>query len=112
MKAWSAALAGELVDWPNVTTRLMFGFTAMYRRKQIFAVLPRTRGIGSPNAIAFKIENASPRMMSRLRGEPRIQTTTMQSTRWFVFELSDDNDMKDALLWLAKAYEAAKLRKN
>ena len=112
MKAWSGALTAELADWPNVTTRPMFGFTAMYRGKRIFAVIPRSRGIGSPNAIAFKLENAGPRIMSRLRAEPRIQTTIMQASRWFVFELSDDTDMNDALSWLAKAYEVAKLRKD
>src|SRR5215471_3464372 len=108
MKAWSGALATELAEWPHVTTRPMFGFNALYRKKRIFAVFPRTRGIGSPNAIAFKLENAAPRMMSRLRAEPRIQTTVMQASHWFVLELSDDDDLKDALEWLARAYEAAK----
>ena len=108
MKAWSAALSAELADWPNVSTRPMFGFTAVYRKKRIFAVLPRTRGIGSPNAIAFKLENAGPRVMSRLRAEPRIQTTVMRARRWFALELSSNGDLKDALDWLARAYEAAK----
>src|SRR5437868_3513685 len=31
MKAWSAALGAEVTTWPGVTTRPMFGLTAVYR---------------------------------------------------------------------------------
>ena len=33
----------------------------------------------------------------------------MQASRWFVFELSSDSDLNDALDWLRRAYEAADL---
>jgi len=108
MKAWSAALAAELTTWPDVKTRPMFGFTAIYRGKHIFAILPRTRGIGSASSLAFKLENASPRLQRRLRDECRISTTVMRASRWFVFELACDSDLNDALEWLSRAYEAAK----
>jgi len=32
----------------------------------------------------------------------------MQARRWFAFELSSDRDLKDALDWLGRAYEAAR----
>ena len=108
MKAWSAALAGELTTWPGVRTHPMFGFTALYRGKRIFAILPRTRGMGSPNSLAFKLENAGPRLLRRLREEPRISTTVMRAGRWFVFELAQGSDLNDALDWLTRAYEASK----
>jgi hypothetical protein len=108
MKAWSAALAAELDDWPAVTTHPMFGFTAFYRGKQIFAVLPRTRGMGGPNSLAFKIPAPTSRTLARLQKEPRIRTTVMHKTRWFAFELSSDSDLKAALDWLSQAYEGAK----
>jgi hypothetical protein len=108
MKAWSAALKAELADWPSVTGRPMFGFVAQYRGKRIFAVLPRTRAMGTPNSLAFKLEDAGPRVLARLRKDTRIQTTMMQAKRWFVFELSSDRDLKDALNWLGRAYEAAR----
>ena len=85
----------------------MFGFKALYRGKRIFAVLPRTRGMGTANSLAFKLEDAGPRVLARLRREPRIQTTMMQAKRWFVFELSSDRDLRDALGWLERAYRAA-----
>ena len=110
MRAWSAALATELTTWPGVRTHPMFGFTALYRGKSIFAILPRTRSMGSPSTLAFKLENGSARLMHRLREEPRISTTVMRASRWFVFELANDSDMNDALAWLSHAYEAAKVK--
>ena len=110
MKAWSAALSAELTSWPDVTTHPMFGFTALYRDKRIFAILPRTRGMGSPNSLAFKLENAGPRVLRQLRNESRISTTVMRASRWFVFELAANSDLNDALDWLSRAHEAAKSR--
>lgn len=108
MKAWAAALAAELAGWPGVSTRPMFGLSALYCGKRIFAVLPRTRGMGSPNSLAFKLEDVGPRVQARLSEERRISTAVMQASRWFVFELGSDRDLKDALKWLNRAYEAAR----
>jgi len=69
--------------------------------------LPRTRGMGSPNSLAFKLETRAPRILAKLRGEARISTTVMQASRWFVFELSSDADLTEALRWLNRAYDAA-----
>lgn len=108
MKAWSAALSSELTTWPGVRTHPMFGFMALYRGKRIFGILPRTRAMGSPTSLAFKLENASPGLLRRLREDPRISTTVMRASRWFVFELTADSDLNDTLEWLSRAYEAAK----
>ena len=107
MKAWSAALQDEVMRWPGVSMRPMFGFAALYRGKKIFAILPRTRGMGSPNSMAFKLDKTSPAMLARLRAHDRISTTTMQAARWFVFELASPADLRAALDWLTGAYEAA-----
>jgi len=85
----------------------MFGFTALQRGKRIFAILPRTRGMGSPSSLAFKLENAGPRLLRRLREEPHISTTVMRASRWFVFELAAGLDLNEALDWRSRAYEAA-----
>jgi hypothetical protein len=86
----------------------MFGFSAFYRGKRIFAILPRTRGMGSGNSLGFKLENTAARVLRQLRDEPRISTTEMRASRWFVFELAEDSDLNDALAWLHRAYEAIK----
>lgn len=107
MKAWAAALESELLSWPQVRAKAMFGFTALYRGKRIFAVLPRTRGMGSASSLAFKLEKPGPRVLARLKKDARIASTIMQASRWFVFEMESDRDLNDGLAWLGRAYEAA-----
>lgn len=58
MKAWSAALAVELRNWPQVTQKSFFGFTALYRGRTMFALLPRTRSIFKGIAVAFRLDRA------------------------------------------------------
>src|SRR5205807_208533 len=107
MKAWSAALGAEVTEWPQVCTRIFFGFTALYRRDKIFAVLPRTRAMETPNSLAFKFESPTAQLRARLQRDARIGTTTMQKACWFTLELSSDADLHHALDWLGRAYEAA-----
>lgn len=107
LKAWSAALAAEVAGWPQVTMRAFFGLNALYRGKRIFAVLPRTRAMGTPNSIAFKLESPTARTRGRLEEDVRMGSTQMQAARWFTFEIAAAADLRDALEWLARAYEAA-----
>jgi hypothetical protein len=107
MKAWSAALAAEVAGWPQVTTRAFFGFAALYRRDRIFALLPRTRAMGTPNSLAFKLESPPSLIVTKLQQDRRVRATEMQKARWFMFELTTRPDLRDALDWLGQAYEAA-----
>lgn len=108
MKAWAAALAADLETWPQVGSRPMFGLTAWYRRDKIFALLPKTRGMDSPNSLAFKLQSMNPRLLARIRKEPRILATEIEKARWLSFELGCDADLHDALEWMSRAYEAAR----
>ena len=107
MKAWAAALVVETATWPQVQSRVFFGFTALYRGDKIFALLPRSRALEPPNSIAFKLESAGPRIVARARRDSRIGHTEMQKTRWFTFALSAEGDLRDVLEGLLRAYEAA-----
>ena len=107
MKAWSAALAGEVGSWPQVSTSSFFGLTAFYRKDRIFALLPRTRGMETANSLAFKLQAPTAAVRVRLEKDSRIGSTDMQKTRWFIFELASDADLHDALDWLGRAYETA-----
>lgn len=102
MKAWSAALAGEVRGWPKVSTRSFFGLTALDHRDRIFALLPRTRGMETPNALAFLIAAPSARVVVRREKDPRIGFAEIKQARWFSFELSSDDDLHDALDWLGR----------
>src|SRR5579863_7496994 len=96
MKAWSSALESEVADWPQVSTRSFFGFTALYRKDKIFAALPRTRAMGTPNSLAFKLEDAAPAIRARLEADARVGSTQMQSTRWFTFAIASNSDLHGA----------------
>jgi hypothetical protein len=96
-----------VVDWPQVKARSFFGFTALYRRERIFALLPRTRAMETPNSIAFKLEALSPRVLARLQSDPRFRVTQMHKARWFAFELTKTTDLRDAMDWLGQAHETA-----
>jgi TfoX/Sxy family transcriptional regulator of competence genes len=107
MKAWSAALRDEVSGWAQVEARSFFGFTALYRKDLMFAALPRTRALETANSLVFKIENPTANLLDRLKSDPRIGSMSMQKARWFLFALSADADLHDALDWLGRAYDAA-----
>ena len=111
MKAWSSALGDEAAEWPNCTARSFFGFTALYRGSRMFAALPRTRALWTPNSLAFKLEGAKPEICRRLENDRRISSTRMENARWFAFEVGRAGDLHEVLDWLGLAYEAAGKRK-
>jgi len=110
MKAWSAALATEVSDWPQVRQVVFFGFTALYRGKNMFGILPRTRNIETGNVIAFPIDTPSRSARALLEIDHRIGAIDLNNARWFTFEMSHNSDLHDALRWLGTAYAAASRR--
>jgi len=107
MRAWSAALAAEFRDLPQVTQKSFFGFTALYRGKTMFGLLPRTTSVFTPNAVAFRFDSLSRALKALLEKDSRISPFDKEKTRWFAFELSSDSDLHDALDYLGRAFDAA-----
>jgi hypothetical protein len=70
----------------------------------MFAVLPRTRGMETANALAFRIDSPTAKVRLRLENDPRIGAAEIKKARWFSFEVSSDADLHDALDWLGQAY--------
>ena len=108
MKLWSSMLAGEIEDWPHVSSKRLFGSTAYYRKGVVFAALPKTRGMNSANSFIFKMLHASARVMKRLEADAHIDSTVLSKARWFSYEMASDADLRGALEWLGVAYAAAK----
>lgn len=106
MKHWAAMLGGELETWPGVSTKPMFGFLSFYRGQNIFAALPKTRSMGSPNSFIFRLPQDSP-LKARAKRDARIGSSEMASARWLTFEMQSQADLRDALTWLDRAYLAA-----
>ena len=101
MKAWSTALAAELREWPQVTQKSFFGFTALYRSKTMFGLLPRTRSIFKGNAVGIAPNSENP--------SDRVSAFDKDKARWFTFELCSDRDLHDALEYLGRAFDAARI---
>jgi hypothetical protein len=107
MKAWSAALASELRDWPQVTLKSFFGFTALYRGRLMFGLLPRTRSVFKGNAVAFRLERGN-RSAQMLREKTRVFAAfDKDKARWFTFQILCDTDLHGALDFLGRAFDAA-----
>lgn len=107
MKAWSAALASELRDWPQIALKPFFGFTALYRGKFLFGLLPRTRSIVKGNSVAFRFDNPNHAAHSLIAKDSRVAAFDKEKIRWFLFELACDSDLHDALDYLGRAFAAA-----
>ena len=107
MERWSAMLAEELVEWPGVATKPMFGFTGFYRGKTIFAAVPKSRALGSPNSVIFKLPEGS-KWRDEASKDSRIQQANMDTHKWFPFEIGGESDLRDALLWFERAFQSAK----
>ena len=88
MRHTSALLAQELLSWPDVAARPMFGLRAFYRGGVIFAMLPEKRAFEVPNGIAFK-----------------------EGGKWRVFEVESEAGIGKALAVLEKAYARAAVTK-
>ena len=108
MKAWSAALQDEVASWPDVTIRPMFGLFGVYRGGNIFAVLPRTRTMNLPNSIGFRLPEGSARLRSRARRDPKVHFAQGDNPKWLVFEITRDDDLRGAIEWRARSFEAAR----
>lgn len=106
MKRVAALLETEVLAWPGVTARPMFGMTGLYRDHRIFATLPRTRAMNSPNSIAFRFPKRSERMTSKLREDKRI-VAPAPDAKWISFLVHSEEDIRVALNWLSLAYREA-----
>jgi hypothetical protein len=81
MRHTFALLAEEVAAWPEVSTKLMFGFRALYRGGVIFAMLPDKRSMEVADAIAYK-----------------------EGVGWKTFEVKGEEGIGAALAVLEKAY--------
>jgi hypothetical protein len=106
-RRWSALLESELLSWPGVIAKRMFGFRAVYREKKIFAALPNSRGFGPEASVLLKFDPMPPALLQHALNDSRVHGNT-PGKGWFSFTLSSDTDLHDALEWLNHCYESAK----
>ncbi len=104
MDHWCRMLESEPKTWPGVVPKRLFSFRSFYRRKTIFAALPRVRSFHSPTSIIFKFDPMPAALLAKARRDSRfISGTPLPGRGWFSFELRCDDDVRDALLWLSQS---------
>jgi len=106
MKRLAELLEAEVLAWPNVTSRPMFGLTGLYNGSHIFAVLPRTRAMEVPESIGFRLLKPTQRIVTELQKDERIVAAT-PAAKWILFVIHSDSDIHGALNWLTLAYREA-----
>ena len=103
----STLLLEEVKTWPEVTTRPMFGLISAFRRRKIFAALPRTRAMDAANSFIFKLHSPSASMVQRARKDERVRLGEgKQGWNWYY--LNSEQDIRGALDWLDRAWRLAK----
>lgn len=84
----------------------MFGLAGLYHNNKIFAVLPRTRTMNTPNSVAFRLLKRSGDVTERMKNDERVVIPTPEA-KWISFVVESESDIHDALQWLAHAYGEA-----
>jgi len=101
MQRWCALLEAEVVKWPQVNTKPMFGLVALYRGKKIFAAVPRTRAAETERSILIKLPGVH---------DKRRLGASGPGAGWIAFEINSESDIAEALQRLEQAYEKAEHR--
>lgn len=85
-------LEEELMQWPDVSVRPMFGMHAVYHGAAIFAALPDKRAMRSPHGIAYKLPPAA---------------RSKQDKTWQIVDVESAHDIGRVLDLLDQAYTKA-----
>ena len=93
MRYRCSLLAREILGWPGVTDRLMFGYRAFHRGAVVFAMFPDKSAQENPFAIWYKMNDPSHKK---------------EGQKWHFFELDDDRSVGTAIVKLETAYSRAK----
>jgi luciferase-like monooxygenase len=96
MQRWCALLEEEVMAWPEVTSRPMFGMTGLYNGKNIFAAIPRTRAPETPRSLLIKLPDLK---------KKRLKPANGPGKGWITFELTSADDIAEAIQLLERAYE-------
>lgn|GEM_PF-2930226 len=119
-RRWADGLCAELQQWPGAAFKRAFGMTLVYRADVVFAALPGTRALFAEDAILIKFARETPALAKRIAAAPCFAAGTMEEQgrsrkkkqgegrKWRVYLLREDRDAREAVEWLARAFELAR----
>jgi hypothetical protein len=96
MQRWCALLEEEVLAWPSVSSKPMFGMTGIYHGKNIFAAIPRTRAPETARSLLIKLPGLT---------KKRLKPASAPGKGWITFELTSADDIPEAIQLLERAYE-------
>ena len=96
MQRWCALLEQELLVWPDVSAKPLFGMIGYYRGKSIFAAIPRTRAAATARSVLIKLPGVNDKRLKRASGP---------GSGWVAYELESAQSITEALTWLKRAYD-------
>ena len=105
MEQFAALLATEILTWPNTSTKAMFGMTALYRGTVMFGAVPKTKTLWTKNSVMFKLIKPPETCVHNLE-DARI-ISGGKTDKWYGFEMTEPEDLRDALNWFGIAYDHA-----
>jgi hypothetical protein len=113
---WTYALRVELEQWPGVLAKQAFGMVIAYRGAIVYAALPATRSLFEEDTILIKFVRESPALLKKIASEKRFAAGTMQDRgkkkqgegrKWRIYLFREERDTREAVEWLARAYQLA-----
>ncbi len=106
MRHYCNLIAAELLSWPHVSSRKMFGLTLFYRGKLPFVALPETLDFSDAESVGFRLHAASEVDRRAMQRHPSI--TAGRGAKWINFALREESDLGEFLRWAEKAYESCR----
>lgn len=106
MEQFASLLTTEILTWPNTSSKPMFGMTALYRGRVMFAAVPRSKTLFTRDSVMFKLAKPPSPAVYNLENDCRI-VTGGKTHKWYGFEMTEPEDLRDALNWFAIAYDHA-----
>jgi hypothetical protein len=108
LRSLTVAIEQEVACWPEVQVKRMFGMTAIYRSKQIFGLLPKTRSLRSGDSIWMKFAKLSPATKKKISQDRRILPPRKPTgAQWYTLTCIAPEDYGSVIEWLAVAHKAA-----
>lgn len=100
-------MESELLSWPGVEARPMFGMLGFYRKGKIFAAVPHGRNPGNTDSVLVKLYGASEKLANQALNSPKAITTAMPKAGWICMAMDSVDDVREMLRWFSEAYELA-----
>ncbi len=106
MKQWCALMEAELLSWPQVTAKPMFGMVGFYRKGRMFAAIPRHRTVAQRDAVLVKLKGASEKVIASVLGDPRTLTAAMPKAGWIAIAVESIDDVRYVLECFSRAHDS------